>query len=193
MQFYLLLQHSYKGELHLRYYAAIKCHLIINSKKILFFTSYKLTMTLTRTNSDNADFQKLVIELDTLLRILDGDDHEFYAKLNKTDMIKHVVVAYENNEAVGCGAIRAYSTEVMEVKRMYVPQNKRGMGIATNVLIELEKWTKELGYNKCILETGYKQVEAIALYKKSGYKIIPNFGRYQNVENSICFEKTVAN
>jgi hypothetical protein len=39
------------------------------------------------------------------------------------------------------------------------------------------------------LETGKKQPEAIKLYTKNGYFIIPNFGQYENIENSICFEK----
>jgi len=72
---------------------------------------------------------------------------------------------------------------------MYTLPEFRGKGIATKVLIELEKWTKELGYEKCILETGKKQPEAIALYKKNGYELIPNFGQYAGVDNSICFKK----
>jgi putative acetyltransferase len=71
-----------------------------------------------RTNSDNKDFQKLVAALDAELRIIDGEDHLFYAQLNKTDGIRHVIVAYEDNTAVGCGAIREYGEEIMEVKRM---------------------------------------------------------------------------
>ncbi len=58
-------------------------------------------------------------------------------------------------------------------------------------LAELEKWAAELGYNKCVLETGKKQPEAIALYKRSGYKIIPNYGQYIGIENSVCFEKAI--
>jgi len=41
------------------------------------------------------------------------------------------------------------------------------------------------------LETGKKQPEAIALYKKNGYKLIPNYGQYAEIENSVCFEKVV--
>jgi GNAT superfamily N-acetyltransferase len=63
------------------------------------------------------------------------------------------------------------------------------MGIASNILAELEKWASELSYAKCILETGKKQPEAISLYKKNGYRIIPNYGQYCEVENSLCFEK----
>jgi len=56
-------------------------------------------------------------------------------------------------------------------------------------LKNVEQWYKELGIKKCVLETGKKQPEAIALYKKNLYNIIPNFGKYEGVENSVCFEK----
>jgi putative acetyltransferase len=144
---------------------------------------------LQRTNSENTDFQKLVRELDADLRIRDGEDHAFFAQFNKIDLIKHVIVAYENEAPVGCGAIKEYATDIMEVKRMYVLPETRGKGIATLVLEELEKWAGELGYKKCILETGEKQPEAIRLYHKNNYLVIPNYGQYANVTTSVCFEK----
>ena len=146
---------------------------------------------LIRTNSENIDFQKLVKLLDADLAIRDGDEHSFYAQFNKIDTIKHAIVAYENEVAVGCGAIKKYNDDTMEIKRMYVPVDQRGKGIATLILKALEKWTAELSYKKCILETGIKQPEAIALYQKNGYIIISNYGQYANVENSVCFEKIV--
>ncbi|MES2691750.1 MAG: GNAT family N-acetyltransferase [Bacteroidota bacterium] len=142
-----------------------------------------------RTDSGNADFQELVMELDKDLRIRDGEEHSFFAQFNKIDMIKHVVVAYEDETAVACGAIKAYSEDAMEVKRMFVSPHKRGKGIASLVLKTLEEWAREMNMKKCILETGQKQPEAIALYKKSTYTIIPNFGQYEHVESSVCFEK----
>lgn len=145
--------------------------------------------TLTRADSSNTDFQKLVAELDKDLAIRDGDEHAFFAQFNKIDAIKHVVVAYKGDKAVGCGAIKEYEPSVAEVKRMYVPEEHRGKGIASLILRELEKWAAELGYTKCILETGIKQPEAIGLYKKNGYTIIPNYGQYESVESSVCFEK----
>ncbi len=142
-----------------------------------------------RTDSDNSDFQKLVIELDKDLAIRDGEDHAFFAQFNKIAAIKHVVLAYENDVAVGCGAIKEYEETVMEVKRMFVPLEKRGKGIASIVLGELESWAKGLGYKKCILETGKKQPEAIRLYEKNNYQLIKNYGQYADVESSVCFEK----
>ena len=144
-----------------------------------------------RTDSSDKDFQALVKALDADLKIRDGAEHDFYHQFNKIDMIKHAIVAYEGDEPVGCGAVKQYSADSMEVKRMYVPVNQRGKGIASLVLKELEKWVTELNYKKCILETGKKQPEAIALYKKNNYRIIPNFGQYENIENSVCFEKTL--
>lgn len=148
-------------------------------------------LTIARTNSDNADFIHLVKFLDADLAKRDGDEHSFYAQFNKIDKIKHVVVAYENNEPIACGAIKEYSPKAMEVKRMFTLPEQRGKGIATKVLTELETWASELSYQKTVLETGKKQPEAIELYKRNGYHIIPNYGQYVGIENSVCFEKAI--
>ena|SRR5687767_7097205 len=145
--------------------------------------------TLTRTDSDNKDFIALVKLLDAELAELDGEEHAFYAQLNKTHNLKHVIVAYENDKPIACGALREHSATIMEVKRMYTLPGSRGKGIATKILADLEKWASELSYQKCILETGKRQPDAISLYKKNGYKIIPSYGKYVNMENSVCFEK----
>jgi putative acetyltransferase len=146
---------------------------------------------LVRTDSDNPDFRSLVVLLDQYLQIQDGDEHAFYAQYNKVDKIRHVVVAYKDDEPVGCGAIKEYAERIVEVKRMYVKPEQRQQGIARKILSELETWAKELGFSECILETGKKQPEAIALYTNSGYQIIPNYGQYEGVENSVCMSKSV--
>ena len=150
-------------------------------------------MIIKRTSSDDLDFQELVKALDFELKVRDGEDHAFYAALNKTDTIKHVIVLYDENKAVGCGSFREYAPKIMEIKRMYVPQHSRNKGIASMVLKNLELWCQELGVEKCILETGINQPEAIHLYKKNGYRIIPNYGAYTNMETSVCFEKELSN
>lgn len=144
---------------------------------------------LLRTNSENSDFVILVKLLDAGLAIVDGDDHSFYSQFNKIDKIRFVVVAYENEKPVGCGAIKEFESGTMEVKRMYVSPDERKKGIASKILNELENWASELSCTRCLLETGKRQPEAIGLYNKSGYKQIPNYGQYANVENSVCFEK----
>lgn len=149
----------------------------------------KLMIKLIRTNSNNIDFIGLVKHLDADLARRDGDDHAFYHQFNKIHRIQHAIVAYENDKPIACGAIKEHSPAAMEVKRMYTSPTCRGKGIATKVLTELEIWADELGYEKCVLETGKKQPEAIELYKKNGYKQIPNYGQYEGIENSVCFEK----
>lgn len=144
-----------------------------------------------RTNTNDLDFQELVVELDKDLAIRDGEEHYFFAQFNKISAIKYAVVLYENEIAIGCGAIKEYEEDVMEIKRIFVRLEKRGNGIASIILKELENWTKELGFKKCILETGLKQPEAISLYKKNNFVIIKNYGQYAEVENSVCFEKLI--
>tara|TARA_B110000046_G_scaffold172209_1_gene193759 strand:- start:10812 stop:11264 length:453 start_codon:yes stop_codon:yes gene_type:complete len=142
-----------------------------------------------RTNFDNVDFINLVKELDAYLKITDRDEHDFYNQFNHIDVLKNIVVIYFNEIAVGCGAIKKFDNNTVEVKRMFVCQKKRGSGVAQEMLQELETWAQELGYQECILETGIRQVEAVRFYKKCNYKIIPNYGQYKNMENSICFKK----
>ena len=81
----------------------------------------------------------------------------------------------------------------MEVKKMYVLPGSRNQGIASAILKELEHWAIELEIGKLLLENGFNQTEAIAQYKKSGYLIIPNYGQYENIVNSVCFEKVLDN
>jgi putative acetyltransferase len=149
-------------------------------------------MNLIRTNSDYSDFQSLVVLLDRDLKIRDGNEHKFYAQYNKIDAIKNVVVAFVENEAVGCGAFKPFSDDTVEIKRMFVKPEFRGRRIAQNILVELETWAAELNYSGFVLETGLKQPEAIRLYERSGYQKIPNYGQYIGVENSLCMQKIIS-
>ncbi len=144
---------------------------------------------LIRTDSGNKDFQLLVKDLDIDLKARYAEGQLFYDQFNKIDKIKYVVVVYDQDKPVGCGAIKEYAEKTMEVKRMYVTLENRGKRIASIVLHELEKWSIELGFEKCILETGKKQPEAIRLYEKNNYHLIPNYGQYEHADSSVCFGK----
>lgn len=146
-------------------------------------------LKLVRTNSENTDFVYLVKQLDAYLKVTDGDEHAFYNQFNNIDVLKHTLVAYLNNKPVGCGAFKQFNENSVEIKRMFTLHETRGQGVATKILNALENWAKELNYLTCILETGIRQVEAVNFYKKNDYKVIPNYGQYINVENSVCFEK----
>lgn len=144
---------------------------------------------LVRTDSDNADFRRLVSRLDEYLREKDGADHAFYNQFNSIDHIRNVVVAYEEEQALGCGAFKQYDEQSAEIKRMFVDPDFRGRGIAGLILAELERWARELNFTRSILETGLRQTEAVKLYQKENYRVIPNYGQYIGVENSVCMEK----
>ncbi len=148
-------------------------------------------ITFNRTLSNDAHFQSLVALLDKDLAIRDGDEHSFYAQFNKIENLRNVIVCYIDNEPIGCGAFKEYDKKKVEIKRMYVQPEHRGLGIGLKILIELELWASELNYTECILETGKKQPEAIRLYQKAGYEIIKNYGQYENVENSVCMKKAI--
>lgn len=142
-----------------------------------------------RTISDNPDFQKLVTELDAVLAIMDGAEHAFFSQFNSLDTIKNVVLCYENEMAVGCGAFKQYNSKTAEVKRMFVTPEYRGERIATKILSELENWATELDFSEVILETGTNNPGAIALYQKSGFIISKNYGNYIGVKSSCCMRK----
>lgn len=142
-----------------------------------------------RCTSSDPDFQFLVRALDADLAIRDGDEHSFYAQFNKIDSLQHCLVAYSSDEPVATGAIKHVNAQCMEIKRMFVIPALRGKGIAYQMLKHLEIWASEMHYQKCILETGKKQPEALRLYEKSGYTIIPNYDQYIGKENSVCFAK----
>ena len=142
-----------------------------------------------KSDSTNADFISLVEKPDVYQAEMDGDKHSFYRQFNSIETLKHVLVAYEDDKAVACGAIKKYDNITMEVKRMFTLTTHRGKGISEDILRQLEKWAKELGCQQCILETGKKQLEAIAFYNKMNYHHIPNYGQYEQAEYSLCFEK----
>lgn len=148
-------------------------------------------ITIVRTNADNLDFINLIQALDIDIALRDGEEHTFYAQFNKTDAIKHVLVAYENNQPIGCGAYKMYQDAVAEIKRMYVAPEGRGKGIATRILVTLQEWASEEHYTSCVLETGKKYPEAIALYQKNGFTISENYGQYIGIDDSICFHKYI--
>jgi len=140
-------------------------------------------------SGDHADFAGLVSFLDTYLAEKDGRDHDFYNQYNGISAIKYELVGYKENKPAACGAIKEYGNDAMEVKRMFRLPAYRGKDIAGQLLSELESWAVVLGAKRVVLETGKKQVEAISLYERSGYRRIPNYGQYLGIENSVCYEK----
>ena len=147
-------------------------------------------MKIIRTTYLNPAFQELVAQLNEDLANRDGKDHPL-SQFNEITHLKHVVVLYLKNKAVGCGAIAKTDFSAMEIKRMYVIPTHRGQQLGENILIELEKWTKELGLSKCILFMGVHQPEAMKLYLKNNFSVIENYGKLKDIPDSVCLAKTL--
>lgn len=145
-------------------------------------------MKVIKTNSDHPDFKKLSALFDEYLVDIDGDEREFFAHYNNVQL-DHVLVVYDEERAVGCGAFKKYEEDTAEIKRMFVLPEARGKGIANMILTEIESWAIEQGFAHFILETSPILHHAIALYTKMGYQFIPNYGQYIGVENSVCMKK----
>ena len=146
-------------------------------------------ITFKRTEAKNKDFIDLVISLDAYLTIINGDEDSFFKNFNKVEDLQYVIVAYINNVPVGCGALKIFDADNLEVKRMFVDPKYRGRKIAQQIVAELELWAKELNYQFCILETSIEMEPAVCLYKSVGYIEMPKYGQYKEVETSICFKK----
>lgn len=99
------------------------------------------------------------------------------------------LVAYDAGRPVACGALRPLDDHAAEVRRMFVTPGARRQGWASTVLAELERRALGLGYGLLRLETGCRQVPAMALYRSRGYVRIPPFGAYADDPTSVCFEK----
>ncbi len=145
-------------------------------------------ITLKRTTSDYPDFIYLTNLFDDYLVEIDGNEKDFFAQYNQI-YINNVIVFYENEVALGCGDFKEYEENVAELKRMFVLPESRGKGVASAILTALENWAKEKGFTSCILETSCRLENAIALYKKFGFEVTPNYGQYIGVKSSFCMKK----
>src|SRR5680860_386672 len=85
------------------------------------------------------------------------------------------IIAYLRGEAVGCGAVKHQPEQMTDLKRMWVAESARGLGLGRRLLEHLERLAREHGSATARLETSDVLPEAIALYRSSGYVEVPPF------------------
>jgi GNAT superfamily N-acetyltransferase len=107
------------------------------------------------------------------------------------DSAVFLVARDEGGAPVGCGGLRDLGGGVGEVKRVYVVPSARGTGVADRILRALEECARTQGWTALWLETGDRQPAAVRFYERSGYRRIPNFGVYADLEGSWCFERVL--
>jgi predicted DNA-binding protein (MmcQ/YjbR family)/GNAT superfamily N-acetyltransferase len=145
------------------------------------------------TDGENLDFAMLCSKLDYTLEKKVGKKFQRsqYVQFNQRNSIHDVIVAYRKGEPVACGAFKMYDEDHAELKRIYTEPSIRNMGLGAEIIRRLEAKAKIKGYTWCILETGKPLEAACHVYQKAGYKIIPNYGQYVNMPNSICMERKI--
>jgi Acetyltransferases len=150
-----------------------------------------MNIEIIKTDSKNADFIMLISELDKDLQERNGESQKQYDKHNKIDNINDVVVISVDKEPVACGAFKEYDNETVELKRIFVLKSFRGHGLSKLLVSSLEEIAKTQGYKYGVLETGRKHIEAINLYKRSGYAVSENYDPYIGMPESVCMKKTL--
>lgn len=85
------------------------------------------------------------------------------------------LIAYRGGEPIGCGAVKHHSGQPSEIKRMWVAESARGLGVGRRLLAELEASARDHGATVVHLETNQTLIEAISLYRSSGYVEVPAF------------------
>ena len=143
---------------------------------------------------DSADARRLVAALDEHLAGLYPPEQRFGPNLRPEHLAPGIgtfVIARVGGAAIGCGALRLLDGATAELKRMYVEPAQRGRGVGRAIVDQLEAVAVTLGANRLVLETGIHQTEAIALYRRVGFREIDCFGEYASSPTSMCFEKTL--
>ena len=141
-------------------------------------------------NSENTDF----IELCKLLeeehvRIIKEQRSQSGNCLKDLEKFKTVFIAYVDNKAVGCLAMKNIINDTIEVGRLYVLSEYRNLGIASNLFKNVEEYAKKLGAKRIILDTYNRFQAAVSLYKKLGFYKIDNYK--ENSPFSVCMEKNI--
>ncbi len=146
-----------------------------------------------RTDGTDKDFIEncRLLDMDLDRRVGKEIKRDKYIKYNRLDEIKEAIVVYEDDKVIGGGAIRRYDDENIELKRVFVHTEYQGRGIGSRLVSLLIEWAMELGYKRMILETGELLAESCAMYKKLGFKVIPNYGPYVDMPESLCMAKNL--
>ena len=145
------------------------------------------------TSGNNQDFVRLCQMLDDNLNELVGGEAQRteYHQYNHLDHIHDVILIYDNDTPIACGAFKYYEEGVAEVKRVFVRKEFRGQGISKLLMQQIEDKARFQGYDSLILETGKPMKSAIGLYSSIGFQAIDNYGQYKNLPLSICMLKDI--
>jgi putative acetyltransferase len=154
-------------------------------------------ITIERAETATDDVRALIFALDRELAVAYPPEQMHGLTLNSLFQ-PHIkfYVAYVDGAAVGCGGV-AFFDDFAEIKRMYVRDSSRGLGVAQAILSHLEHVARDAGVTVLRLETGVRQPAALRLYERVGFEPCSAFGQYLTmapaaVKNSLFYEKKLA-
>lgn len=148
-----------------------------------------IRIVISKENPLSAEATSLMDELSKCLQDITGDGGRSSFDVNdvSNDRALFVIARNQDGKAIGCGAFRPMDATTAEVKRMFA--KVRGIGVGNEILSYLEYQAHNMGYKTIRLETRLINARAVSFYKQNGYKKIPNYGRYENRADAVCFEK----
>ena len=147
------------------------------------------TILIRRSTLDSPEAVRLIAALNAELTMTFPEPGATHFSLSDAQAF---LVAYVDDVAVGCGAVRRLDAATAELKRMYVDPSVRGQGIGRMLVEALEREAGLVGVTKIVLETGTRLAGAIRLYEGMGYARIPLFGEYlSSPDTSLCFGKSL--
>lgn len=155
-----------------------------------------MTITIDRERPDQPDATSLILELDNYLKPMYPAENSFGYSVDKliAQGVEFFVIRHEG-KAAGCVGIQFYNEDdppFGEIKRMYVRDAFRGLGLAKRLLQHIEETASAHGVDLIRLETGIYQVEAIGLYERYGYVKTNPFGDYAESPLNLFYEKSIA-
>jgi ribosomal protein S18 acetylase RimI-like enzyme len=142
---------------------------------------------------DSVDARTLIAELEAYLTPLYPAEsrHGFSVEKLLRENVAFFIIR-QDGLAAGCGGIKLFGLEYGEIKRMYVRPQFRGLGLAKSMLKHLAAYAQERDVRLLRLETGIHQHEAIGLYERIGFRLIPAFGEYHEDPLSKFYEKQIS-
>lgn len=146
-------------------------------------------MELRFVTAGSQDFRALAAMLDAYYFELVGDIQLRYAEPNRPENMNALVVVYDDEKPIACGAWKAVDEKTAELKRIFVLPACRRQGVATRMMQQLESHAAYHGYRQIILETATTTADSQQLYLSQGYRRIDYYGSPAGAENCMCFIK----
>ena len=95
-----------------------------------------------RVENTHPDFQKMISQLDQELDERYGKLQSEYDKHNLVDPHAKVLIGYIDGDPAACGSFKPFTTDTVEIKRMFITKTFRRKGFSTMLIKELENWER---------------------------------------------------